>query len=106
MVRSLYNNRQKGSSIVMIVALLWLTISLPFITSFQRESNFALPGHGITDEQNASQCEENSSSAGTEEKNPNSNSASEEYLHSLHETFAQLSAADGNDFGGTEDLFA
>jgi len=81
--RKTYSVYQKASAIIMILALLWLTISTPFVYAYQQElakqekmSNSQLP---LTEE------EANPLSNTTEEKTPNAgNSLSEEYIHEHH----------------------
>jgi hypothetical protein len=80
--RKTYNFFQKGSAIFMIVALLWLTVSTPFVFASQQE---LARQDKIADTQSPlSGNEEEASnpfSNTTEEKNPGSTSFSEEYLH-------------------------
>jgi cytoskeletal protein RodZ len=82
-----YNFFQKGSAIFMIVALLWLTVSAPFVFASQQE---LAKQDKIADTQSPlSGNEEEASnpfSSTTEEKNPSSTSFSEEYLHDQHIT--------------------
>jgi hypothetical protein len=72
----------KVSAICMILALLWLTISAPFVFEAQKElakhttENTAVP---LNEE------EANPFGNSTEEKAPSSTSFSEEYLHDHHE---------------------
>lgn len=73
------------SGIIMILALLWLTISTPFVFAAQQElarqdrvSNTTSPLAG-TEEEAA-----NPFGNTTEEKAPSSSSVSEEYLHDHH----------------------
>ena len=77
-----YNFLQKCSAIFMMVALLWLTVSTPFVFASQQklakqdkiaDTQSPLSGN---DEEAA-----NPFSSTTEEKNPGSTSFSEEYLH-------------------------
>jgi len=84
--RKTYNVLQLASAIVMILALLWLTVSTPFVYASQQELvkqnknvNYQSPLSGTE--------EEGSNPFGntTEEKNPNSSTSfSEEYLHDHH----------------------
>ncbi len=77
-----YNFFQKGSAIFMILALLWLTVSTPFVFASQQK---LLKNDKMADTQlPVSETEEEASnpfSSTTEEKNPGSTSFSEEYLH-------------------------
>jgi hypothetical protein len=78
-----YNSFQLASAIFMILALLWLTISAPFVFASQqqqaRQDKMANAGTPINgNEEEAANPFGNT----TEEKAPNgSNSLSEEYLH-------------------------
>ena len=90
--RKIFNGIQLVSAVCMILALLWLTVSLPFIYANQQEiakleksspSNFPLSGN---DE------ESNPLGGNTEEKAPNS-SVSEEYLHDHHKSDYFISIA-------------
>ena len=73
---------QKGSAIFMMVALLWLTVSTPFVFASQQE--FAKHSKISSNTQSplsVNEEEANPFSSTTEEKNPTSTSFSEEYLH-------------------------
>ena len=80
-----YSFFNRVSAIMMIVALLWLTISAPFVFEHQQKmakessssfANFPIPGN---------EEEANPFSGSTEEKAPKSlNTFSEEYLHDHH----------------------
>ena len=83
--RKTYTFFQLTSAVVMILALLWLTVSTPFVNAAQQESakqNKAAWSNIMGAE------EENSNNAlgnSTEEKKPSGgNSLSEEYLHHHH----------------------
>jgi hypothetical protein len=84
--RKIYTPFQLASAVFMILALLWLTISLPFVYDNQQEQT---EKNKIVN--NASSAENNEEASNpfgntTEEKNPNSsNSFSEEFLHDYHE---------------------
>ncbi|NOT50284.1 MAG: hypothetical protein HOP10_03295 [Chitinophagaceae bacterium] len=83
--RKIYSLFNKVSAICMIMALLWLTVSLPFIFSAEQElastekTTSGVPGN---DDESADPF-----GSSTEEKAPSSTSFSEEYLHdhSAHE---------------------
>ena len=83
-----YSPYQLASSVFMMVALLWLTVSLPVVYSSQQ----ALAKQNVMADVNAPiqpNEEEAANPFGnsTEEKTPNSgNSFSEEYLHNHHIT--------------------
>lgn len=80
-----YNFLQKGSAIFMILALLWLTVSTPFVFASQQE---LASQDKIADTQSplAGNEEEASNpfSSTTEEKAPSSTTVSEEFLHDHH----------------------
>lgn len=80
-----YTVFQLSSAVLMLFALLWLTISTPFVYAAQQE----LAKHTKVTHTEDSPCEddETSNSIGntTEEKKPSgNNSLSEEYLHHHH----------------------
>ena len=82
--KKVYNVFQQMSAIFMVLALLWLTISTPFIYSSQQ----LMANYGAANSQSSPDATEEDSSPlsnTTEEKNPNSNSVAEEYLHHHHE---------------------
>lgn len=85
--KKIYTISHKLSAVFMIVALLWLTVSTPFVLASQQE--LAKQQHSISDNQPPLSCtEEESNPFGntTEEKAPSSNTFSEEYLHDHHIT--------------------
>jgi hypothetical protein len=85
--RKIYSIFQRGSAIFMILALLWLTVSTPFV--FASQQKLTSQEKIQKDQSPATGCEEESSnpfSNTTEEKNPSSTSFSEEYLHDHHIT--------------------
>jgi hypothetical protein len=84
--RKKYTKLQLASAVLMIAALLWLTISAPFVTAAQQQlakqervsgTNSPLAG---TEEESTNPFGNN-----TEEKAPG-NSFSEEYIHDHHST--------------------
>ena len=74
-----YSALQIASSIIMMLALLWLTVCTPFVNKAYEIKK------EISQQHFQGQCEDNSNlfSNITEEKNPNSNTLSE-YLHDTH----------------------
>jgi hypothetical protein len=82
-----YTIFQVASAIFMIIALLWLTISTPFVYASQQDK---VERDRIATSQNSSadNTEDDSTNPygnNTEEKNPNSgNSVTEEFLHDHH----------------------
>lgn len=68
---------KKISAILMAFALVWLTISLPFVYRAMNQATYAVSG-GQSGDQGA---EEDLPLNATEEKSPVNNGAQEEYLH-------------------------
>jgi hypothetical protein len=94
--RKPYNTIQKVSTIFMMAALVWLTISLPFVYAGQQEiakqqqtENTASP-FASSEEESANPFGNGNS---TEEKVSNNNSLSEEYLHDHHKEDGLLAIA-------------
>lgn len=92
--RKIYSVPQLVSAVVMILALVWLTVSTPFVYAAQQElakqqktEKAASPLTG-TEEESSNPFGNN-----TEEKAPNSTSLSEEYIHSNHKTYFSFSIA-------------
>ena len=80
-----YSVFQLGSSLFMILALLWLTISIPFVYASQQEMAKANNAQNISPLCGTEEETTNPLGNTTEEKSPNSgNSISEEYLHDHH----------------------
>lgn len=85
-VKKPYNIFQLGSAVFMMLALLWLTISTPFVYANEQKQaehkNISLNSSLM--DANEEDCS-NPFGNTTEEKNPNSgNLFSEEYLHDQH----------------------
>ncbi len=81
----IYSVFQQASAIFMILALLWLTVSTPFVFASQQKA--ANQGKMENAQSPVTGNEEESSnpfSSTTEEKNPSSTTFSEEYLHDQH----------------------
>ena len=84
-----YNSIQLASAVLMILLLMWLTISTPFVLASQQEiaktskaSSTQSPLNGGSEEENA-----NPFGNSTEEKVPkNIASFSEEFLHDQHKS--------------------
>ena len=91
--RKIFNGIQVVSAVCMILALLWLTVSLPFVYASQQEqiklektAKTSVPIAGNEEDSNPL-------NGSTEEKAPN-NSVSEEYLHDHHRSeYFQLIAS-------------
>lgn len=86
-IRKTYSFLQMASAMFMILALLWLTISTPFVYAGQQKlakqnkmANASTPMPG-NDEEAA-----NPFGNTTEEKAPSNSSLSEEYMHDHHTT--------------------
>ncbi len=95
--RKIYTKAQRLSSLLMMLTLLWLTVSVSFVFSSQQVSkqeqvaSTSLPA--ANEEESANPFGNN-----TEEKNPGSTSFSEEYLHNSEDDShsVSLAAAFGN----------
>lgn len=76
----IFSIAHKVSAVGMILALVWLTISTPFVFAAQQEK---APVQQVTDDMPVSTEEDtaNPFSSTTEEKAPSSTVLSEEYLH-------------------------
>lgn len=78
-----YSLFQLTSAVVMIVALLWLTVSAPFVNAAQQELSKVAKMLNTDDSLCNDEESSNTVNNNTEEKKPSSNnSVSEEYLHS------------------------
>jgi hypothetical protein len=91
--KKIYTLFHKTSAILLVLTLIWLTISTPFIISFYQE---LAKQHKMANSISALNGNEeetsNPLSNNTEEKAPNSgNSFSEEYLHIQHITHPDFS---------------
>ncbi len=85
--RKIYSVFQLFSAVIMILALMWLTMSTPFVLDSQQEvakkdkmEKTATPLAGSEEETTKTP------GSNTEEKTPCGNSFSEEYLHDNHKT--------------------
>ena len=72
------------SSIFMMIALLWLTVSTPFVYASQQESAANHKSAKACDNLPVDEEESNPLGNSTEEKTPAGVSLSEEYLHDHH----------------------
>lgn len=83
---TVYSGIQKVSSVVMILTLLWLTVSAPFVFFSQQElaKQQCLVSAQLPDS-NADEDSTNPFGNTTEEKSTGSTSFSEEFLHDHHE---------------------
>ena len=86
-IRKSYTILHLASALFMIVALLWLTVSAPFVFAAQQEIARINKTQPLS-KQLASPEEESAfgCSNTTEEKSPGSTSLSEEYLHEHHKS--------------------
>jgi hypothetical protein len=82
--KTIFSIFQKGSAIFMMVALLWLTISAPFVLASQQQMDKM--AKTMSSQSPLSTCDDETNPFGnnTEEKAPSSTSFSEEYLHENH----------------------
>ena len=94
--RKTYSIVQKASAIFMMLALAWLTVSLPFVVACQQQianqqhtENAGSPLSG-NEEESANPFGNGNS---TEEKAPGNSSFSEEYLHDHHKEDGFLASA-------------
>lgn len=92
--QNIYSVFQLFSAVVMILALVWLTVSAPFVYAAQQEltkqQKIEKGGFPLTG------CEEESSNPfgkSTEEKAPGNTSLSEDYLHNNHRLYFFFSIA-------------
>lgn len=89
--RDIYSKGQRISSVLMILALLWLTVSTPFVFAGQQaiasEQAARADNAGCTNAEDAT----NPFGNNTEEKAPSSTSFSEEYLHDHNKADALFS---------------
>lgn len=92
--RKIYSAFQLVSAVVMILALMWLTVSTPFVYAAQQElakqqktEKSCSPLAGTEEESS------NPFGNATEEKAPNSTSLSEEFIHSNHRVYFSFSIA-------------
>ncbi|MBL7700902.1 MAG: hypothetical protein JNM14_01520 [Ferruginibacter sp.] len=92
--RKIYSVTQLASAVVMVLALLWLTVSTPFVYEVQQELAKQQKMEKASSPLNGTE-EESSNPFGNnaEEKAPNSTSLSEEYIHSNHRTYFFFSVA-------------
>ncbi len=84
-IKNIYSFCNKAAAIGMILALLWLTVSAPFVFAAQEE--LAAYHQSADSSMPAGAGEEESASPfgnATEEKAPSSSTFSEEYLHDHH----------------------
>src|SRR4051794_29390800 len=90
--RRTYNLFQLASAVFMILALVWLTVSLPFVYAGQQKhaqkEKITITQNSLSDT-NDEETSTNPFGNTTEEKNSNSTSLSEEYLHDhyIHDHF-------------------
>ena len=83
----IYTTKEKSWGILMILALLWLTVSLPIVNhareQLAKQSLITIP----LNDSPVESCEDNPLSNSVEEKSSASSSILEEYLHHAHEGF-------------------
>jgi hypothetical protein len=82
-----YSFFQLASAVFMIVALLWLTVSAPFVFAGQQKiAKHCVTAHAETPVPCNEEESANPFGNTTEEKAPSSSSFSEEYLHDNHKS--------------------
>ena len=77
----------------MIVALLWLTVSTPFVYATQQETHQSQTMAGMNDTPPVAEEESNPLGSTPDEKAPSGVSVSEEYLHDHHSSEYYFSMA-------------
>ena len=83
--RKIYSISQLVSAGIMIMALMWLTVSTPFVYAFQQELNKQQKIEKACSPVTGNEEETTKiPNTNTEEKTPGNNSLSEEYLHNNH----------------------
>jgi hypothetical protein len=93
-----YNFIQLSSAVFMMLALLWLTISIPFVYNSQQnklqKERIEAAQNALADTNEEESASTNPFGNNTEEKNPSSTSLSEEYLHDhfIHDHFFLISS--------------
>jgi len=80
--KKIYSFSHLASAVFMIAALLWLTISAPFV--FASQQQIAKQNKMVNSQSPVSANEEEGSNNTAEHKAPSANSFSEEYLHDAH----------------------
>ena len=76
---SIFTTAQHVSSVFMILALLWLTVSMPYVYAAQKA------GKAIAQQVGSAEEDNNPFSNTTEEKNENGVNTLSEYLHDMHQ---------------------
>jgi hypothetical protein len=82
----IYSVPQLLSAVVMILALMWLTVSTPFVLAAQQEVAKKDKMEKTTPLTASEEETTKTPGSNTEEKTPGGNSFSEEYLHDNHKT--------------------
>lgn len=80
-----YSILQRASAVSMIVALLWLTVSIPFVYESQQKLAQQEKSEKATIPPGGNEEDANPFGNTTEEKAPGNSTVSEEYLHDHHE---------------------
>jgi hypothetical protein len=83
--RSLYSFKNKIYSVLMIIALFWATVNLPFVYNAQQE---IAKEHSTSSDAPAGE-EENCPYANSTEEKASSTSFSEEYLHHVEDHYLE-----------------
>jgi hypothetical protein len=87
---TVYSVKHSVSSVMMILALIWLTISLPFVYAAKQQLSRPIAINSRTDDNGNNKSDDNNPFANTtEEKGPSTTTISEEYLHG-HEEHIEL----------------
>lgn len=88
---STHNIKQFVSSIVMMLALVWLTVSTPFVYSAQQQVNSVSAVH--TDDATDIDDDTNPFANTTEEKTESGGNTLSEYLHDMHQHLPYVAVA-------------
>jgi predicted PurR-regulated permease PerM len=82
--------RHKISGIIMMLALAWLTVSIPFVYAAQQLTSQKIETTGKHSSSN--DAENNPFANTTEEKTPSGPNILSEYLHDTHSAYQQIAA--------------
>jgi len=80
----IFNRANKLTAVFMVTALLWLTVSIPFVTAAQQQQQ-AYSENIPSDKEVPGSEESNPFSNTTEEKAESGSNSLSEYLHHIHE---------------------
>ncbi|HEX2683815.1 MAG TPA: hypothetical protein VHL77_07775 [Ferruginibacter sp.] len=84
--RKIYSVSQLVSAVIMILALMWLTVSTPYVLAAQQQVLKKDKTEKTTPLSGSEEETTNTPGNNTEEKTPGSNTFSEEYIHDNNKT--------------------